>query len=525
MSFAPNAILERGQLCPRVHNQNSYNAFMQFRIFPLILSALLLSLIQGHAQDKALVGPSQWERSLIKIEVTSKQFDYYQPWNQRSARNQKVGIVTGPREIITEAEYLSNQTLLRIQKNGRGKWWIGKLVWVDHPANLAMITVEDDAFWQGVDAVNLGGHISADAPLQIIKWNGGVLESSKASFMRFAVEQSETSGLNFVVYKVHTDLQGGGWGQPLVWGTNIVGMANSQSENVCTITPASFIKSIIEAHRGDYRGLGYFHFFWQAAENIVTLEHLGQKGEPRGVLVTRAAQLPDGSDPVLKARDVIMQIDGFDIDIQGDYKDPEFGYLMLENLATRRKWAGDKVPMKILRDGKEMDITYTLPKYEYKHWLMPSYSFDQEPEYFIMGGLIFQPLSAEYLRAWGADWRRRAPFRLNYYSDEDASKEQPSLVILSQVLPDPYNIGYQEQKYLVVEKINGKRITLLTDLLDAFKSPTNNFHVIDFKRGTDLQRIVLAAGSAERDATRRILQRYGITDEFRFAPKTTAENK
>lgn len=489
--------------------------------FCLALFLVLILVFPSRAANKAVFARSPWELSLVNVEVTRKQFDYYQPWNQRSARVQKAGLVIGSREILTEAEYLSNQTLLRIQKNGRGKWWIGKLVWVDHPANLAVLTVEDDAFWKDLKPVKLSGAMPRDGSLQMLKWNDGVLESGKVSFMRFVVQESEISAISHVQFKAGVDLQGTGWGEPIVSDSHVVGITYGTSDKVSSVIPASFIQSIVEAHRGPYRGLGYFHFYWQPAENIVSLEHLGVKNEPRGVLVTRVPDLPDGSSPVLKSHDVILQIDGFDIDIQGDYKDPEFGYLMLENLATRRKWAGDDVRMKILRKGIETNVTYRLPKYEYTHQLVPLYSFDQEPDYYIMGGLVFQPLTCEYLRAWGVDWRRRAPFRLNYYITDEASKEQPSLVILSHVLPDSYNIGYQEQKYLVVESVNDRRITRLTDLLDAFKNPVGGYHVVEFMQGTSLRRMVVAAGEAERDATRRILKRYGINDEFRFAPPKT----
>ena len=486
-------------------------------VLVFFLTSLFVSPLQ--AVESGTSSSSLWERSVVRIEVTSKQFDYYQPWNQRSKRVQKVGIVTGSREILTPAEYLSNETLARVQKNGRGKWWIGKLMWVDYPANLAVVTVDEDSFWSDLEPVILDGKMPEDGSLHLVNWNDGVLESRKAAFMRFVVEESETGAINHVQFKANVDLEGAGWGEPLVSDSHVVGIATRQAGNICTVTPASFIRAVKEAHRGTYRGLGYFHFYWQPAENTASLEYLGLKGEPRGVLVIRVPERLDGIAPVLQPRDVILEIDGFQIDIQGDYNDPDYGYLMLENLATRNKWAGDNVQLKILREGKEMNVTYRLPKYEYTNWLVPSESFDQEPDYFIIGGLVFQSLTTDYLRAWGTEWQRRAPFRLNYYTSEEATKERPSLVILSQVLPDNYNIGYQEQRYLVVEKINDRPIRRLTDLTDAFQNPVGNYHIIDFKKGNELQRIVLAAGAEERSATRRVLERYGVNDQFRFAPQ------
>ena len=215
---------------------------------------------------------------------------------------------------------------------------------------------------------------------------------------------------------------------------------------------------------------------------------------------------PHHGEQVLKPQDIILRIDGFDLDIQGDYEDPEYGHLMLENLATRQKWAGDNVKMQIWREGKAMDVVYRLPKYDYSTTLVPFGTYDQEPEYMIVGGLVFQPLTDSYLQSWGPEWRRRAPFRLYHYRDEPPTKERSALVVLSQVLPDPYNIGYQEQKYLVVDKVNGQLVSRLRDLRAALQKPMNGYHVLEFMRSDSLRRIVLRADGNETEATARILQ-------------------
>src|SRR5439155_7023182 len=85
-------------------------------------------------------------------------------------------------------------------------------------------------------------------------------------------------------------------------------------------------------------------------------------------------------------------------------------------------------------------------------------SFDQEPEYLIAGGLVFQPLTKDFLRSWGQDWERRAPFRLAYFRNQDPTPERPAIVILSQVMPDLYNIGYQDSRQLVLEKVNRQKV-------------------------------------------------------------------
>jgi hypothetical protein len=90
-------------------------------------------------------------------------------------------------------------------------------------------------------------------------------------------------------------------------------------------------------------------------------------------------------------------------------------------------------------------------------------------------------------------------------------------VLLSHVLPDAYNIGYQDQKYVVLDKVNGQRVSRLSELRDALQRPQGGFHVIEFARGDSLRRMVLAAGDAEREATARVLQHYGIEEASRLA--------
>jgi hypothetical protein len=209
--------------------------------------------------------------------------------------------------------------------------------------------------------------------------------------------------------------------------------------------------------------------------------------------------------------------------MQGDYTDPEFGSLTLENLSTRGKWAGDDVKIKLWRDGKPLDVIYRLPGYDFKNALVPLAVHDQPPDYLIVGGLVFQPLTTPYLQRWGNDWQRNAPFRLNHYRSDEATKAKPSLVILSQVLPDRFNIGYQEYRSFVVDQVNGQRVTSLTELQAALKQPRDNFHVIDFVPNESIQRVVLAAGDAEREATQRILKRFGITDAVQIASKTATK--
>jgi hypothetical protein len=366
----------------------------------------------------------------------------------------------------------------------------------------------------------LASSVSKDGDIQILRWRGGNLENRKAEFNRFAVGHGTMSDAVHVQLELNSEIDGTGWGEPVVSGNKVVGLVSSQTGNLLQVLPAPFLRSILDAQRkGTYKGLGYFDFTWQPTENPETHEYLKQEGEKRGVVVIEVPSKP-GVTPVLKRRDILLQVDGFDIDIQGDYIDPDYGHLMLENLATRNKWAGDPVRLKIWRDGRPEEVRYTLPKAEDAARLVPEAPFDQEPEYLILGGLVFQPLTKNFLRSWGQDWERRAPFRLAYFRNEDPTPERPAIVILSQLLPDIFNLGYQDARNLVVERVNGQKVSYLSDLQRALQKPVNGFHVFEFTKGETLQRLVLDARELDA-ATGRVLQRYGIEKDRVFASSRT----
>ena len=476
---------------------------------------MILALVCHSSMGATSSANREWEHSIVSLEVTRKQYDFFLPWSKQVQNVVKAGIVLGSREILTTADGLENHTLIRLQKGGRGQWWNAQAKWIDYPANLAIISVTDEKFWSGLKPARLAESLARQGDLKIFRWRTGNLEARKAEFNRFTVGSGEKSDAARVQLELSSEIDHVGSSEPVVMGGKIIGLIFSQVENSCKVLPSPFIRSVLEARRrGNYHGLGYFDFTWQPAENPATLDFLKLTGNRRGVVTIDA---PDKSG--LKPRDILLQIDGFDIDIQGDYLDPQYGHLLLENLSTRNKWAGDSVRLKIWRNGREREVSYRIPKAEDAAKLLPESEFDSEPEYLIAGGLVFQPLSKSYLRRWGQDWKRQAPFRLTYFQNENPTAKQPAVVVLSQVLPDVYNQGYQEARTLVLERVNGQPISRLPDLEKALKNSTNDFHIFEFQKGETWQRVVLDAKELET-ATGRVLQRYGIEKDHVFSAAT-----
>ncbi|HYE32765.1 MAG TPA: hypothetical protein VEH27_15160 [Methylomirabilota bacterium] len=485
-----------------------------FSIFALLALSLVANLKAADPDTRL------FENSVVSIEVSRRVYDYIQPWSRRVDQINKFGAIIGKNEILTTADHLGNASLVRVQKHGRGKWWKGEIKWVDYHANLALLGVSEEEFWEKTQSLKLIDKTPTRGPVYMVRWLNGLLEVRNEDINRMRVKPSKLSFLEYAQLEVESEISGTGWAEVIIRDNKIVGLTASKEEQSLTVIPASFIRQALDARKsGTNAGFGYFAFVWTPGENPATLRHLGLKGDPRGVVVLEVPPVEQTNS--VRAKDIVLEVDGFEIDIQGDYIDPEFGALSLENLSTRKHKAGDVVKIKVLREGKEQTVEYKLPKADYDVDLVPSELFDQEPEYVMMGGFLFVPLTEPFLKSWGGDFRRRAPFRLSYFTREKAMPGRKSLVVMSAVLPDPFNIGYQDLRYLVVEQLNGKTVRTLADLVEAQNAAKDGVHVLEFRKGESVHRVVLDAGQTQ-EATARTMEKYGLVSaqHISTAPKT-----
>ena len=401
------------------------------------LAALVMGLGDGVSAQEST---QSWSSSVIKIESTRHQYEYFQPWSRRTASNNKFGVVVHDQRIITTADYLFDQTIIRVQKGGRGSWYEAKLQWIDYHANLALLEVEDAGFWDGLQPVRFADPIPTTGEARLMRWNDGRLESRRLEINRLRLGRSALSYIDLPQLELDSEVEGVGWSEAVVVGNQLIGLTTSQARSKCSAIPSFLVQQILkEVDQGTFRGVGFFNFYWKKAENPAALDYLELPGQKRGVIVTEIIEVP-GHETVLHPKDILLKVDGFEIDIVGDYEDPSYGKLMLERLATREHWAGDPVPMTVWREGAMIDLMFHLPKADYRSEYVPSANYDMPPEYLMAGGLVFQPLTEPYLRSWGGEWQRRAPVRLVRLKSQAPTEEDPSCVVLSAVLPDPYNL-------------------------------------------------------------------------------------
>jgi hypothetical protein len=156
----------------------------------------------------------------------------------------------------------------------------------------------------------------------------------------------------------------------------------------------------------------------------------------------------------------------------------------MQHLITR-KTAGQEAVVRVWRGGAEAMVTVRIENFKPSDMLVPFHEFDQQPEYVIVGGFVFQKLTREYLLEFGKNLAGQAPTHLYHYYRDLTFKptdERPSVVVLSHVLPTPTNLGYTNLGELVVKTFNGRAVGSVADIVEAAEqAPDGPHHVVEFE--------------------------------------------
>ena len=213
-------------------------------------------------------------------------------------------------------------------------------------------------------------------------------------------------------------------------------------------------------------------FFWQKIENDTLRTYLKLDRGRTGVRVSRVLH-GSSADGVLEIDDVILSVDGVPVACDGSVAFGAHERVQFEHLASQRQ-VGDRLALEVLRAGKLRRVTVTLAPYAA---LVAPPRPDRRPTYLIFAGLVFTPLTHEYMANW--DWADEHHRYANYKFEVFPSRRRREVVLIHQVLAHRINLGYHLMQAMVVERINGHAIADMRDVVRALAKPQGAFHVIE----------------------------------------------
>jgi len=453
------------------------------------------------------------ESCVVGLNVTYQQWDEDRPWVKTKPETRRVAaVVIGAHRILTTADALDDATFLQLATFGRTRQGQPRIERLDRTINLALLSFDDDPATNGLAAVKLAERTPTSGTLRTARWRGQQLEVAASRVIRIEVERSLSSHVTHAVLRMRTDLSGGGWAEPVFSGDALVAITISQSGDESRAIPAEVLRRFLEdaASGPAVNGVATLGANWQFNRDSAVAAYLGQQRDPRGIVIR---QVPWGSTGcgTLKPRDILLELGGEPVDAEGFYRHPWMGRLGFGEIFVERFRPGDAVKARVLRNGKERELTLTARTYPAGLNLVP-YDRSGAPAYVIAGGLVIRELDRPYLRTWGKDWEKDAPpgllsrFR---FESESQTPERRRVVLISTVLPSSYNVGYQDLHDLVIDRVNGRAIGKIEDVIDALERPQGAFHVFELSLDAARDQIVLAADTLEA-ATAEILKTYSV---------------
>jgi hypothetical protein len=171
-----------------------------------------------------------------------------------------------------------------------------------------------------------------------------------------------------------------------------------------------------------------------------------------------------------------------------------------------RKFAGDKLAVRFLRDGGANEVQIELKPLQWGR--MYAIDYESKPRYIVFAGLVFQPLDTNVFASMKFDDINVRRLYSDYVSKGVFQKRQ-DIVVLTRVESDPVTSQLDGFAGFAVDKINGVEVRDFKhayELLHPKDAP--EFHVIEL---FGANRPVVIPGALVEAANRRVQASCGIS--------------
>ena len=459
------------------------------------------------------------EESVVQIINYAQGPNWVEPWRfSRVATGLGSGFVIKGKRIMTNAHVVSWSKQLVIHRYQDPKPYRATVEFIGHDCDLAILKVEDEAFFEGIEPLQIGELPAARSSITTYGYPAGGRQISYTRGVISRIEMQRYAHIyNRYFLTVQTDaaINPGNSGGPAIQDDKVVGVSfqgRPGLENAGFVIPPNIIKHFLEDIED-----GRYHGFPDAGISLIKLTNpafrasLGLPNNSVGARIDRILQPFPKSHELLRVNDVILEVSGQEVGSDGTilYEGNRVHCSVLFDEAQH----GEPIALKLWRAGKAIELE--LPVYVNRADRI-SGNQHKEPPYLIVGGLVFTELSMNYLgslgRNLGESLGSMTHYELFYRNHQSEVLARAKPVILSKVLKHPSNVDFGVATRDVVTEVNGHNINSISDLKAALRSSTDDFHRFRFLSGAVEALNIADAHRAEKI----ILKQYNIPNAERL---------
>jgi S1-C subfamily serine protease len=460
------------------------------------------------------------ERSVVQIMTFGQQPLWDMPWRfDQVRRGSGSGFVVEGRKIMTNAHVVSWARQILVRRYQDPRPYLARVVFIGHDCDLALLEVDDERFFEGLEPLEFGPLPTVRSTVVTMGYPAG---GEQISYTRGVVSRVELQTYvhigNRSLLSVQTDaaINPGNSGGPVLQDDRVVGVAFMGIpglENTGFFIPPPVIDHFLkDIEDGRYDGFPLAGIRIVPLQNPGYRRYLGLNDDGRGARIDSLLAIPT-TEAVLRPDDVLLQV--------GDYEVGSDGTVMFEgnrmfgSVAFHTAQHGDTLPLRVWRDRGEHEVSLPMRVYEGDRLLGNQY--DILPRYYVHAGLVFTPLSQDFMKTFGRDWRELVNteliYELYYRRFESPETARPEPVVLATTLAHPVNANVRFANRALVDRINGVRIERLEDVVRAMEEAEGSHHVLELMPSQAIETLDRAEAAA---AHAEILKTYGVPQDRRL---------
>lgn len=480
-----------------------------------ILTLILISHTHvGHAfweqKDNSI------ENCIVKVYNTSAKYDYYNPWSLFSPQ-QGMGSasVLKDHRILTNAHVVSDAKFIQIRKHGESKKYKAFVDFISHDADLAILRVNDNSFFEGCDGLKLGDLPQTQEKVVVygFPFGGDALSITQGVLSRIEHQSYAHSDHFLLAGQIDAPINPGNSGGPVVVNGKIVGVVmqanfSENAENLGYMVPSNvvnhFLKDIEDKKYDGFPSLG---INTQSLESPVLRNYLKLPENKTGVLIVNI-QPSSPAKNILEENDILMKVDGHPVAYN---KTVEFRSKERTSYThfIDAKQIGESINLEVLRNGKTKNVKVKLSTTVDDFNLIPLTQYEKSPRYYIYGGIVFVPLTSNLIKRWGKDWSKNAPQDFLQALSQWPEEKDQEVIIALKVLADDINEGYHDLVNWRINKVNGIEIKNFKQFVKVLEESKNQTIFLDEKGF----KVVINHKDHEKSLP-QILQNYRIKSGF-----------
>ncbi len=448
---------------------------MNVKYLYIVLATTLL--LFGKAQ-----GDDVTKQAIVKIYTVAKIPNYLSPWSSSMRSYTGSGAIIDGGYILTNAHVVANQAFLEVQRYGERKRYIAKVYAVSHQADLALLKVENKAFYQGVVPLKFGKLPKIEQKIVVYGYpmGGNTLSATIGVVSRIEHNTYVHSGESFLAIQVDAAVNPGNSGGPAISNGKIVGVVMqviTRSQNIGYLVPVSMVKHFIDDMKdGHYDGFANLGLGTQKLENPAMRRFYGLDDNITGKLVDKVVY-HSPSEGILKVGDIITAIDGHKIENDGTVEFRRHEYTDFYYYVDMHQM-GEKVKLDIIRDRKPMQVEVPLTKTGDDMYLVKTTRYDKMPTYVIYGGYVFSPLTRNLIRS-----TNRNRLKLSCLASKWQEEDKEEVVVLLKVLASDISRGDNNFGMWVIDKVNGKPFKNFKEFFTLMQQNKDPYYLLEDNDG------------------------------------------